>query len=60
EEHRAIHVELAGSHSRGTTHVERRVAAGTPGHDEPTTSWVHTVDGAAALDLIAEACARWS
>lgn len=57
---RTIHVELAGSHSRGTTHVERRVAAGTTGDPEPTSRWVHTVDGAAALDLIAGACARWS
>ncbi len=24
------------------------------------TSWVHTVDGPAAIDLIVEACARWS
>jgi inosine-uridine nucleoside N-ribohydrolase len=59
EERRTIHVELAGSHSRGTTHVERRVAAGSTGASDPTTSWVHTVDGPAALDLIAEACARW-
>ncbi|MCU1371404.1 MAG: Ribosylpyrimidine nucleosidase [Ilumatobacteraceae bacterium] len=60
EELRPIHVELAGSHSRGTTHVERRVAAGSAVTGEPTTSWVHTVDGAAAIDAIVEACARWS
>ena len=60
EEHRTIHVELGGSRSRGTTHVERRIAAGTTGDPDPTSSWVHTVDGPAALDRIAEACARWA
>jgi inosine-uridine nucleoside N-ribohydrolase len=60
EEPRPIHVELAGSHSRGTTHVERRVAAGSAITEEPTTSWVHAVDGRAAVDAIVEACACWA
>lgn len=58
-----IHVELSGTHGRGTTHVDRRLvtAQGTrPAEAGATTTWVHTVDGPAALDLIVEACARWS
>ena len=58
-----IHVELAGAHGRGTTHVDRRLvtAQGTrPADAGATTRWVHTVDGPAALDLIVEACARWA
>lgn len=55
-----IHVELAGTHGRGTTHVERRAHPGHQPQGPTTTSWVHTVDATAALDLIVGACARWS
>ena len=49
-----IHVETADGLSRGTTHVDRRLvtAQGTrPTDAGHRTTWVHTVDGAAALDL---------
>lgn len=55
-----IHVELAGTHGRGTTHVERRAFPGSAPAAAPTTRWVHTVDGPAVIDLIVAACARWS
>ena len=55
-----IHVELAGVHARGTTHVERRAHPGGQPAAPPSTRWVHYVDGAAAVDLIVEACARWA
>lgn len=58
-----IHVETGGSLSRGATHVDRRLVTrhGTrPQDGNVTTEWVHTVDAAAALDLIVEACRRWA
>jgi inosine-uridine nucleoside N-ribohydrolase len=58
-----IHVETAHGLSRGTTHVDRRLvtAQGTrPTDAGHRTTWVHTVDGAAALDLIVDACRRWA
>ncbi len=55
-----IHVELGGVHGRGTTHVERRAHPGASATEAPSTRWVHHVDGAAAIDLIVEACARWA
>ena len=58
-----IHVETGGTLSRGMTHVDRRLvtAQGTrPGEGDVRTTWVHTVDGSAALDRIVEACAAWS
>ncbi|CAN5610797.1 pyrimidine-specific ribonucleoside hydrolase RihA [soil metagenome] len=58
-----IHVETGGHLSRGATIVDHRLvtAQGTSPQDLGVkTEWVHTVDGPAALDLIADACARWS
>jgi inosine-uridine nucleoside N-ribohydrolase len=58
-----IHVETGGTRSRGATLVDRRLvtAEGTrPGEAGATTTWVHTVEGAAALDLIVDACRRWA
>lgn len=63
EQRTPIRVELGGTISRGATYVDRRLytAEGTrPIDGHVTTSWVHTVDGAAALDLIVEACRRWA
>jgi inosine-uridine nucleoside N-ribohydrolase len=59
-----IEVETGGQLSRGATWVDRRLftAQGqAPGADGTVrTEWVHHVDAAAALDLIVEACRRWS
>lgn len=58
-----IAVETGGVRSRGATIVDRRLvtAEGTrPADAAVTTEWVHTVDGAAAVDLIVEACRRWA
>lgn len=58
-----IHVETGGALSRGTTIIDRRLvtAEGTrPAEADVRTEWVHTVDGAAAVDLIVDACRRWA
>lgn len=58
-----IHVETAHGLSRGTTHVDRRLvtAEGTrPADADHRTTWVHTVDGAAAIDRIVDACRGWA